>query len=121
MITEARNESMKAIRIHGPKTVHYENVPMPSVGPDHVLVRVRAAAICATVNWDRQHCFDRRRIFGRASLYRELSTQPPTVTPLLLKFPQLTDPSLNLGVAHALELLMDVTEGYDPLTLRGCW
>ncbi len=39
---------MKSIRIHGPKTARYEDVPMPSVGPDDVLVRIRAAAICAT-------------------------------------------------------------------------
>ncbi|MBN2295679.1 MAG: alcohol dehydrogenase catalytic domain-containing protein [Pirellulales bacterium] len=39
---------MKAIRIHGPKDARYEDVPMPEVPPDNVLVRVRAAAICAT-------------------------------------------------------------------------
>jgi L-iditol 2-dehydrogenase len=48
MIAETRNGSMKAIRIHGPKKVEYDDVPMPRVGPDQVLVRVRAAAICAT-------------------------------------------------------------------------
>ncbi|MBI3909336.1 MAG: zinc-binding dehydrogenase [Armatimonadetes bacterium] len=39
---------MKAIRIHGPKDARYEDVPMPEIGPDNVLVRVRAVGICAT-------------------------------------------------------------------------
>ena len=39
---------MKAIRIHGPKDARYEDVPMPQPGPDDVLVRVKAVAICAT-------------------------------------------------------------------------
>ena len=37
---------MKAIRIHGPKEVGFEDVPTPR--PDDVLVRVHAVAICAT-------------------------------------------------------------------------
>ncbi len=39
---------MKAVRIHGPKDARFEEVPTPHPGPDDVLVRVRAAAICAT-------------------------------------------------------------------------
>lgn len=39
---------MKAIRYHGPRDMRYENVEMPEVGPDDVLIRVRAAGLCAT-------------------------------------------------------------------------
>ncbi len=39
---------MKAIRIHGPKDARYEDVPDPQPGPDDVLVRIKAVAICAT-------------------------------------------------------------------------
>ena len=39
---------MKAIRIHGPQDARYEEIPSPEPRPDEVLVRVRAAAICAT-------------------------------------------------------------------------
>ena len=39
---------MKAIRVYGPKDVRYEDVPMPSLGPDDVLIRVRAAGLCGT-------------------------------------------------------------------------
>ncbi len=39
---------MKAIRIHGPQDVRYEDVETPAVGPDDVLVRVKAAALCGT-------------------------------------------------------------------------
>lgn len=39
---------MKAIRYHGPKDMRYEDVPMPEVGPDDVLVKVKAAALCGT-------------------------------------------------------------------------
>ncbi len=39
---------MKAIRYHGPRDVRYEDVDMPRVGPDDVLIRVRAAGLCAT-------------------------------------------------------------------------
>ncbi len=39
---------MKAIRIHGPKDARYETVPDPQPGPDDVLVKVKAVAICAT-------------------------------------------------------------------------
>lgn len=39
---------MKAIRVHGPKDARYEDVPEPQTGPDDVLVRVKAAALCGT-------------------------------------------------------------------------
>ncbi len=39
---------MKAVRAHGPGDLRYEEIPMPSVGPDDVLVRIRAAGICGT-------------------------------------------------------------------------
>jgi len=39
---------MKAIRIHGPNDVRHEDVPMPEVGEDDVLVRVKAAGLCGT-------------------------------------------------------------------------
>ena len=39
---------MKAIRIHGPKDVRFEEVDMPKVEHDDVLIRVRAAGICGT-------------------------------------------------------------------------
>lgn len=39
---------MKAIRIHGPKDARYEEVPTPKPGPDDVLIKVKAVAICAT-------------------------------------------------------------------------
>jgi 2-desacetyl-2-hydroxyethyl bacteriochlorophyllide A dehydrogenase len=39
---------MKAIRAHGPGDLRYEEIPMPQVGPDDVLVRIRAAGICGT-------------------------------------------------------------------------
>ncbi len=39
---------MKAIRIYGPCDARYEEVPMPALGPDDVLVRVRTAGICGT-------------------------------------------------------------------------
>lgn len=39
---------MKAIRCYGPKDLRYEEVPDPHVGPDDVLIRVRAAAVCGT-------------------------------------------------------------------------
>lgn len=39
---------MKAIRVYGPKDVRYEDVPIPSLGPDDVLIRVRAAGLCGT-------------------------------------------------------------------------
>lgn len=40
--------AVKAIRIHGPRDARYEDVPTPQPGPDDVLVKVRAVAICAT-------------------------------------------------------------------------
>jgi threonine dehydrogenase-like Zn-dependent dehydrogenase len=39
---------MNAIRYYGPRDVRYEEVAMPQVGPDDVLVRVRAAGLCGT-------------------------------------------------------------------------
>jgi threonine dehydrogenase-like Zn-dependent dehydrogenase len=39
---------MKAIRIHGARDVRYEDVPEPQAGPDDVLIRVKAAALCGT-------------------------------------------------------------------------
>ena len=39
---------MKAIRIHGSKHVRYEDAPMPQVGPDDVLIKVKAAGLCGT-------------------------------------------------------------------------
>ncbi|MGD9136853.1 MAG: alcohol dehydrogenase catalytic domain-containing protein [Desulfobacterales bacterium] len=39
---------MKAIRVHGPKDVRYEEVPEPQTGADDVLIRVKAAALCGT-------------------------------------------------------------------------
>ena len=39
---------MKAIRIHGPKNAKYEEIDIPSIGPDDVLIRVRAAGLCGT-------------------------------------------------------------------------
>jgi L-iditol 2-dehydrogenase len=39
---------MKAIGIHGPKDARYEDIPMPEIGQDDVLIKVKAVAICAT-------------------------------------------------------------------------
>ncbi len=39
---------MKAIRVYGPKDARYEDVPEPQAGPDEVLIRVKAAALCGT-------------------------------------------------------------------------
>ena len=39
---------MKAIRYHGAKDIRYEEIEMPKVGPDDVLIRVRAAGLCGT-------------------------------------------------------------------------
>lgn len=39
---------MKAIRIHGKKEARYEDVPMPEIGPDEALIRVKAAGLCGT-------------------------------------------------------------------------
>jgi threonine dehydrogenase-like Zn-dependent dehydrogenase len=41
-------QSMKALRIHGPLDMRMEEVPVPPVGPDQVLVRTAAVGICAT-------------------------------------------------------------------------
>jgi 2-desacetyl-2-hydroxyethyl bacteriochlorophyllide A dehydrogenase len=39
---------MKAYRIHGPKRATYEELPDPTVGPEDVLLHVRAVAACGT-------------------------------------------------------------------------
>ena len=39
---------MKAIRYHGPKDIRLEELPTPQLGPDDVLIRVRAAGLCGT-------------------------------------------------------------------------
>jgi threonine dehydrogenase-like Zn-dependent dehydrogenase len=39
---------MKAIRVHGPRDVRYEDVPEPQTGPDDVLIRIKAPALCGT-------------------------------------------------------------------------
>ena len=41
-------QTMKAVRLYGPKDWRFEDVPVPEVTPDSVLIRVRAAGICAT-------------------------------------------------------------------------
>ncbi|MER2526790.1 MAG: NADP-dependent oxidoreductase [Candidatus Competibacter denitrificans] len=44
---------MKAVRIHaygGPDVLHYENVPIPKLQPDDILIQVRAAAV-NPVDW----------------------------------------------------------------------
>ena len=45
--------TMKAVRIHaygGPELLHHEDVPLPSLKPDDLLIRVRAAAV-NPVDW----------------------------------------------------------------------
>lgn len=39
---------MRAIRLHGPRDARFEEVSEPQVASDDVLIRVRAAALCAT-------------------------------------------------------------------------
>lgn len=39
---------MKAVRVHGVKDVRFEDVEMPKMGPDDVLIRVRAGGLCGT-------------------------------------------------------------------------
>ena len=39
---------MKALRIHGPLDMRIDEVPLPELADDHVLVRVQAVGICAT-------------------------------------------------------------------------
>ncbi len=41
-------KTMKAVRIHGRCQARYEDVPVPEVTPDDVLVRIRAVGICGT-------------------------------------------------------------------------
>lgn len=45
--------TMKAVRIHaygGPEVLHHEDVPLPQLQPDDILIRVRAAAV-NPVDW----------------------------------------------------------------------
>ncbi len=39
---------MKALRIHGPEDIRYDDLPTPSPGPGQSLVRVKAAGLCRT-------------------------------------------------------------------------
>jgi len=39
---------MKAIRVYGARDIRYEEVDMPKVGADDVLIRIRAAGLCGT-------------------------------------------------------------------------
>jgi 2-desacetyl-2-hydroxyethyl bacteriochlorophyllide A dehydrogenase len=39
---------MKAIRVYGPKDVRFEEVPVPTPGPDDLLIRVQTAGLCGT-------------------------------------------------------------------------
>lgn len=39
---------MLALRYHGPRDCRQEEVPVPAIGPDDVLIKVRAAGICGT-------------------------------------------------------------------------
>jgi L-iditol 2-dehydrogenase len=39
---------MRAVVLHGPNDLRYEEVPTPAVGTDGLLIRTRAAAICGT-------------------------------------------------------------------------
>ncbi len=39
---------MKAVVVHGPGDIRYENVALPRLGPGEVLIRMRAAGICSS-------------------------------------------------------------------------
>lgn len=41
-------ETMRAAILHAPRDMRYETVPVPDVGEDEILVRVRAALTCGT-------------------------------------------------------------------------
>jgi len=46
---------LRAARLHGPRDVRLEDVPVPALAPGEVLVRVRAVSICASdcrMYWD---------------------------------------------------------------------
>ena len=58
--------SMKALRIHGPLDMRMEEVLIPAVGPDQVLVRTAAVGICAT----DVELFDGRMPYIRQGLTR---------------------------------------------------
>jgi L-iditol 2-dehydrogenase len=40
-------EEMMAVRIHGPRDIRYEKVPVPNINEDEVLVKIVASGICA--------------------------------------------------------------------------
>ncbi len=40
--------SMRAVKVEKPHTFHVADAPVPELGPDDVLIRVRAAGICGT-------------------------------------------------------------------------
>jgi L-iditol 2-dehydrogenase len=48
MLFNSGEAGMKAIRLHGPGDARWEEVDCPPLDPDRVLVRVKAASICAT-------------------------------------------------------------------------
>ncbi|MHB1414770.1 MAG: alcohol dehydrogenase catalytic domain-containing protein, partial [Chloroflexota bacterium] len=39
---------MRAVVLHGANDLRYEEVPTPTIGPDEILIRTRAAAVCGT-------------------------------------------------------------------------
>jgi len=41
-------EMMSAVRVHGPKDYRLERIPIPTIGPGEVLVKVLATGICAS-------------------------------------------------------------------------
>lgn len=41
-------KTMKAVQFYGGRQMKYESVPIPSYGPDEVLVKVHAVGVCAT-------------------------------------------------------------------------
>jgi len=46
--TMAVPETMQAVRVHGVEDYRLETIPVPSVGPGEVLVRVLATGVCAS-------------------------------------------------------------------------
>lgn len=41
-------KTMKAVQFYGGRQMKYESVPIPSYGPDEVLIKVHAVGVCAT-------------------------------------------------------------------------